>query len=529
MIDDAKFARRCEKARLALKEVFGHDDYRPFQQKVVEAELRGHDVFAVAATGGGKALAFQLPAVVLPGVAIIVSPLIALMKDQVDKLNALGLRAVRLTSDLDRMPVARALRDFDIVYVSPEKAKTAEFRKALKAVERVSLFALDECHTATRWSDFRPAYAALGDILDDHPEAVRLACTATADTQVEADVNRLFRLRNPVRVVGSPWRDNIEWVFARDADDGELFKLVEEAYQEQGSQLVYVSSRREAERVADMLQAGGVDCQHYHAGMEHGLRTKIANDFIQGTIRCMAATTAFGMGVDKPDIRLVANWQLPSSLFDLLQQTGRASRDGQPAVGWVNLGTKAERTQRYFIECSNPPFRIYDRLWAKFAVMDQPQRWSTDILERMCGIQADAKGPSVGYVESAMSYLEFTGHISSTPAGVTYKLPVRPGLEGFAAKLCSQVDRAKVVDGVVRYDVPPGQEDRHSTFLRACNYDPPSQTLMVKRLRKYLEIGESEVAAKKDRAVDALQQITDFAQAANRRAFVNAAFAQGNG
>lgn len=483
----------------------------------------GRDVFAVAATGAGKSLCFGLPALVLPGTAVVISPLLALMKDQMEKLESLGVPVCRLTTDLGRGEVRNALRnleDYEIVYVSPEKARTKEFQAALSGVQ-VSLFALDEAHVASRAADFRPDYAHLAALLDDHPEAVRFACTATADTVVEQDVCRIFALRDPVRVVSSPWRSNISWEFARDATEGDLVDIVKEYHDRPGSQIVYVSSRRAAEELRHVLRSADIDAGYYHAGMERSVRMTTQEAFMSGALRTVVATTAFGMGVDKSDIRLVANFHMPSSMFDLLQQTGRASRDGAEALGWVNLGSKAEKAQRYFIEMSNPPFKVYRKLWERFSEQDGPARWTTDSLMRVGGIGENWSG----WLTSALAYLEFTGHIAQTPAGTSYKLPVRDFVR--ASRVCA-LHGGTLKAGHVFYNVAPGQDDKAAAFWinGACESADPCDTLVIRPLAGALRFDADAIDAKREAADDQLQLIYDFAKADDRRGFVERLFAK---
>ncbi len=520
------FARRKTKALRLLKSVFGFDGLRPFQETVVDALLNGRDVLAVSGTGSGKSLTFQLPSLVLPGVTIVVSPLLALMREQSDRMQALGVKATRLTSDAPRSEVRDALQNlkrYNLVYVSPEKAKTKEFRLAIQGVP-IAAFCVDEAHIASRALDFRASYAALGDIFDAHEEAVRFACTATADSTVEIDVRRLCRLRSPVRVVSSPWRENIAWEFVHNAGELDLCRLVEKYQEKPGSQIVYTSSRKECEHISDCLQGMGLNAAYYHAGMEPTLRARTQQQFMEKSITCMAATSAFGMGVDAPDIRLVANWQMPASLFDLLQQVGRGSRDGAPALGWVNLGYKAERAQRFFIEMANPGFRVYDRLWKQFSKQEGSNKWSGQALLRVAGIKDNVWS---GQLDAAMSYLEFTGHISTSPGGVSYHMPVR---DPFRARNLCTIYGGYIKDDNVIYDVAPGAKDNSSAFYLNGSCVPARglDCTIVRAKADSLTITADMIADKHDRAVQQLDQIEKFSTAKNRKKFVDAAFAKGD-
>ncbi len=515
--------RRMAAATAAAAEVFGHASLRPFQSQVLPHLMGKRDVFAVTATGGGKSLCFQLPALVLPGAAVVVSPLISLMKDQVDKLRGHGIRAVRLSSDVSRSEQAADLAEQDLIYVSPEKLATPAFRKAMRGV-RVGMVALDEAHAAIEWQDFRASYAHIRAFAEQHPEAVRFACTATADDEVEAGVRALLGLRDPARVVTSPWRDNIEYVVRREAGMSDLVDRVAKAQEAAGSQVVYVASRRAAEDVATELRRYGLDAVHYHAGMSGGIRTQVQERFMRGAVRCVVATNAFGMGVDKPDIRLVAHWQMPKSLFAYLQETGRASRDGQPAVAWLNISKDAERVHNFLIELSNPEFYVYERMWQFLTASErQPVRVPMGILARASGV---AKDSLRGQADSALAYLEYTGHLRTSSVGVCYELPIIN--RSIAESVCRGIRGARVDRGVVRYELEGDQPDNHMRFVTsgACRSADASDIAMIELLRPALQLTAEQVADKKQRAKMKLLMLHRFADSLDRRAFVEALFAQ---
>lgn len=517
--------RRLASARKAAKEVFGHDSLRPFQEQVLPSLLSNRDMFAVTATGGGKSLCFQLPALVLPGPAVVVSPLISLMTDQVTKLRALGIRATRLDADVPRSEQSAVLADQDLIYVSPEKLATPSFQKSLRET-RIGMIALDEAHAAIEWQDFRGSYAHIRGFCEQHPEAVRFACTATADDEVEAVVRALMNLRDPVRVVTSPWRDNIEYVVRRDAGMSDLADRVGAAQALGGSQIVYAASRRETEAVAQGLRTSGLDAAHYHAGMNPNIRTQVQQRFMRGELRCVCATNAFGMGIDKPDVRLIAHWQMPKSLFAYLQETGRASRDGQPATAWLNMSKDAERVHNFLIELSNPGFDIYQRMWAFLTSQDRaPVRVPLPILARASGV---SKETFKGWADSALSYLEFTGHVRASSVGECYELPIINA--GIATRLCRTIRGSRVGRGVVMYEVQPGERDMHMQFVSAgaCRSANPSDVVSVHLLRRDLTVTPVMVSDKKERAKRKLLMLHRFAEAPDRRSFVEALFVQAN-
>lgn len=523
-LPEKRYASACR----ALKEVFGYDAPREFQARVLKATFEGRDVFAVAPTGGGKSMVYTLPALVLPGVVIVVSPLLALMKDQQEALAKRNIRAARITSDAPGSQVAAALRDptaFEIIFVSPEKLATKEFLNAFRGVP-VSLIALDEAHVLAKWGkDFRPAYGRMKAFLDAHDEALRIACTATADEEVDLQVNRLFTLRNPVRVIGSPWRDNIRWVIKRNAVEDDLIDLVRGYQQETGSQVIYCSSRKATEHIATELKNHLVDATHYHAGMDPSLRQTTQERFMKGNVRCVVATSAFGMGVDKPDIRLVAYWQTPSSLFDLVQGVGRGSRDGKPAVGWVNVGSAAERTQTFLLKMSNPGIKVYQRLWSQFAKHHEPMRWGRSTLVRCGGIGPEA---FEGQLDSALSFLEFNGGISTSPAGTIYRLPLK---DAGKARAIAKHYGARIDGGVMVYEVGLDEQDRINALVNtgAVTYTAPDDLIVVRRLTNECPVTEEMVDTKMQRAEDALEAIREFCWASDKKAFVEAYFSRAEG
>lgn len=515
------------RAERAVKELFGFSGLRPLQREVLGPVFEGQDTLAILATGGGKSLLFILPGLVLPGITIVVSPLLALMADQVKKLQAQGVPAVALTSTMRESEHREALSDlsqFNLVYVSPEKAVTREFLKALRGVQ-VSLIAVDESHAiASLYSTFRASCAHLGDLFDQHEEAVRLAVTATADPAIEEDIHRICHLRDPARIVSSPWRENILWTFEKDAEEESLVEMISSAQEKDGRQIVYVSSRRSAVEVAQTLEHSGLSAAPYHAGMTDTLRKMNQERFMSYDVRCMVATSAFGMGIDAPDIRLVANWQLPATLYDLLQQGGRCSRDGEAATCWTNLGSDAEKTQRYFQLLTHPEFPVYRKLWDAFSKQDGPTRWRGDILLRIAGVGDKL----AGQLSSAMSYLEYRRQIRTTPAGEVYVLPVLDNAK--AARLCAGIKGATLdrKRNTVVYFVGRESVDHSQAFIasRACAHADPLDTVIVDRLTDTLEITSEDIAARRERSEDSFHAIYEFAKAADKRAFIESMFSR---
>jgi ATP-dependent DNA helicase RecQ len=320
-----------------LERVFGFAELREGQGEVISALLDGRSALAVFPTGGGKSMCYQLPALMLEGTALVVSPLLALMKDQVDGLVARGVAAARLDSTLDAEAyaevVSRLLRgELKLLYVSPEKLGNAEFRKLLKGV-RISLIAVDEAHCISEWGhNFRPDYLKLAATCKALKTPRILALTATATPKVEADVRKQFRIAKADVVKLSFHRKNLDLRVTTCGAAERKQILLERLRGAGGAAIVYVTRQETAEEVATFLAKNGMSARAYHAGLRSELRREIQEEFMGGEVGIVVATIAFGMGVDKADIRTVIHYNLPKSLEGYTQEIGRAGRDGEAAV-----------------------------------------------------------------------------------------------------------------------------------------------------------------------------------------------------
>ena len=320
------------------REVFGHEDLRPGQDKAVRALLSGHDALLVMPTGAGKSLAYQLPGVLLEGVTLVVSPLLALQQDQIDGLTECsGLRAARISSAESETAHEQVLHqaargELDFLFMSPEQLARDEVSDRLAEVD-VGLVAIDEAHCVSSWGhDFRPDYFRLGDLIERIGRPPVIALTATAALPVRADIAERLRLREPVTIVQGLARENIHLTVRRclterDQRQGVLDAVTSSA----GQGIVYVRTRRAAEEYAEALASAGLRTDAYHAGLGKRTRAEAHERFSGGDIDVMVATSAFGMGVDKPDIRYVVHAHVPESLDSYYQEIGRAGRDGEPA------------------------------------------------------------------------------------------------------------------------------------------------------------------------------------------------------
>jgi ATP-dependent DNA helicase RecQ len=318
-----------------LKQYFGFTSFRPLQEEIIRDALAGLDVFALLPTGGGKSLCFQLPAMARPGLTVVVSPLIALMKDQVDALRAGGIPATFLNSSLAQGESRARLRglhngEFRLLYLAPERLMLSGVLSDLQRWN-VRLLAVDEAHCISEWGhDFRPEYRQLADLRKLFPETPMLALTATATERVRADIVQLLKLRDPRCYVASFNRPNLTYrVLAKNKPYDQVLDFVRARPRESG--IVYCQSRKTAESVARRLNADGVPARSYHAGLTPKERSEHQELFLRDDVRVICATIAFGMGINKPNVRFVVHYDLPKNIEGYYQETGRAGRDGLPA------------------------------------------------------------------------------------------------------------------------------------------------------------------------------------------------------
>ena len=324
-----------------LQRVFGFPDFRGVQRQVVDRVLGAQRTRAVMPTGAGKSLCYQLPSTMLDGTCVVVSPLIALMHDQLRAAEAVGIRAATLTSvDDNRAETVARFRagDLDLLYIAPERASQGHFRELL-ASAKLSLFAIDEAHCVSEWGhDFRPDYRLLRPLLDHFGDVPRLALTATADAHTRADILTQLGIPDDGLIVSGFDRPNIRYAITpRDNAPRQIADLIAE---QPGPGIVYAPTRAATERLAESLGKTGRPTRAYHAGLDASVRARNQADFVASEDMVMVATVAFGMGIDKPDVRFVAHAGLPKSIEAYYQETGRAGRDGDPAVAMMFWGAE---------------------------------------------------------------------------------------------------------------------------------------------------------------------------------------------
>ncbi len=356
---DARILPPREAALDVLRRVWGYPEFRGMQGDIVEHVAGGGDALVLMPTGGGKSLCYQIPSLVRHGVGIVVSPLIALMRDQVDALRQLGVRAAYLNSTLDwreAQEVERACErgELDLLYVAPERLVTPRFLDLLER-SRIALFALDEAHCVSQWGhDFRPEYLQLSILHERFPLVPRVALTATADAQTRTDIVSRLALGEARQFVASFDRPNITYrVAAKEAERRQLLDFLRRRPEDAG--IVYCMSRGKVDAVADWLKEQGVDALPYHAGLDASVRQANQDRFIKAEGMVMVATVAFGMGIDKPNVRFVVHLDPPRSLEAYYQETGRAGRDGLPAEALMLYGIGDLVQLRTMVENSDSP------------------------------------------------------------------------------------------------------------------------------------------------------------------------------
>jgi ATP-dependent DNA helicase RecQ len=340
--------------RETLQEVFGLKEFRPHQREIIDQVVSGGDAFVLMPTGGGKSLCYQLPALQRSGLTIVVSPLISLMKDQVDALQANGVRAAMYNSNLDAGEARDVLErlhtgELDLLYVAPERMMKPGFLHSLERME-IALIAIDEAHCVSQWGhDFRPEYVALGGLREHFPGTPFIALTATADPQTREDIVAVLRLQGARRFVTSFDRPNIRYtVLEKHQPHAQLLRFL--AGRENESGIVYALSRKRVEEIAGHLQDRGLSAAAYHAGLGAATRRDVQERFVRDDVAIVVATVAFGMGIDKPNVRFVVHYDLPRHLEGYYQETGRAGRDGLPAEALLLFGAQDAAMARYQME-----------------------------------------------------------------------------------------------------------------------------------------------------------------------------------
>jgi len=399
----------------SLQQHFGFEDFREGQREVIGSILEGKDAVVVMPTGSGKSLCYQLPALILDGATLVVSPLIALMKDQVDALRARGLPATFINSSISESEQHARIeglrrREHKLVYVAPERFRSSRFNAALQQVP-ISLFAVDEAHCISTWGhDFRPDYLKLRGVIRSLGQVQTLALTATATPYVRSDIVQQLGLKQPQTFVSGFDRPNLSIEVVHTERERQKVALIQKLAREiPGSGIIYAATRKAVEQVGAKLKAVNLGVSEYHAGMSDGARVKAQDDFMSGRTQMIVATNAFGMGIDKPDIRFVVHYQMPGSIEAFYQEIGRAGRDGLPSTCVLLFNYADKNTHDFFIEGSYPDIGIIKQVYDALAGTELRRiELSTSEIARRTGERNEMA------VQSALYVLERAGHIQRT-------------------------------------------------------------------------------------------------------------------
>jgi ATP-dependent DNA helicase RecQ len=361
-----------DEARALLRARFGFLEFRPGQERAVASVLAGRDTLVVLPTGGGKSVCYQVPAMVLPGLTVVVSPLISLMKDQVDALTSRGIPATFVNSTLTSGEVSERMarvtrREVKLLYVAPERFDVGSAADRLRDVG-VSLLAIDEAHCISEWGhDFRPSYLRIAQVRERLGWPQTVALTATATPHVRTDIARQLRLEDPETIITGFDRQNLRYHVVPTRTDAEKDAALAEIVREhdEGVAIVYASTRRNVEKIARTLEDAGIPTAAYHAGLDDAHRHEVQDAFMSERVRAIVATNAFGMGIDKPNVRVVVHHAMPGTLEAYYQEAGRAGRDGQPAEVYLLHAFPDRFTHEFFIKGAYPDRalveRVYDR------------------------------------------------------------------------------------------------------------------------------------------------------------------------
>ena len=353
----------------ALEKYFGFRKFLHGQERIISSVLSGRDALVVMPTGGGKSLCYQLPALVMDGVTVVISPLIALMKDQVDALLEKDIPATMINSTLglaEQRDRIRQMREgaYRLVYIAPERFRNEVFSRALREAS-IALFAVDEAHCLSQWGhDFRPDYARLGEAREWLGNPQTIALTATATPEVREDVLSHLRLRDPFQCVTGFERPNLSFTIRQVEGKREKLQRIRGLIQTHQTGIVYCATRKSVDELAEQLHYAALSAVPYHGGMADGERQRAQESFISRKSHVAVATNAFGMGIDRPDVRFVAHYEVPGSVEAYYQEAGRAGRDGEPSVCELLFNYADTRTQEFFIEGNNPSPDVIKRVYA---------------------------------------------------------------------------------------------------------------------------------------------------------------------
>jgi len=396
-----------------LKIHWGFSEFRYGQEQAISNVLNKTNTVVVMPTGGGKSLIYQLPALILDGVTIVISPLIALMKDQVDSLDKIGIPATFINSSLTATETASRLsaiknNRYKLVYIAPERFYSREFIALIKNLT-VALFAIDEAHCISEWGhDFRPSYMKLREVIKLVGSPTVAALTATATPEVRADIIKQLELQNPSVIITGFDRPNLKFGVIRASDAQKYGHLLDIVRQIGGAGIIYAGTRQKVEDILEYLLANGITAIGYHAGMEAADRQYVQNEFMSGAARIIVATNAFGLGIDKRDIRLIIHFDMPGTIEAYYQEAGRAGRDGQKSYCILFYSPADRYLREFFIAGDNPPPRVITQVYAALLSYDSDTVLAT-YSELMEGVSEQVPDMAIGTALKILekeSYLE---------------------------------------------------------------------------------------------------------------------------
>jgi ATP-dependent DNA helicase RecQ len=403
-------------ARDLLRSAFGYEKFRPGQEAAVSAILSGRDTVVVLPTGGGKSLCFQVPALLMPGLTVVVSPLISLMKDQVDALTAKGLPAAFINSTLSSAQVSDRLArvgrgEIKLLYVAPERFDFGRTAERLRNTG-VSLLAIDEAHCISQWGhDFRPSYLRVKKVHEELGSPTTIALTATATPEVRRDIIRELALREPETIITGFDRPNLTYYVVPVKNDSEKERrLAEILRQHDGLAVIYASTRKAVDHLTTVLERAKIPAAGYHAGLDDSRRRQVQEAFMSEKIRAIVATNAFGMGIDKPNVRLVIHYTMPGTLEAYYQEAGRAGRDGQHSDVFLLHAFPDRFTHEFFIKASYPERAIVEQTYEALRTLSDKQGFASAQPEDL--LRAIKSKASTREIEGAIRILERAGALT---------------------------------------------------------------------------------------------------------------------